>query len=168
MLFFERRVFIKYANIDLSEKLAEVDALFEYSSGARWIKGLVGKTVVGDVAELEFALPKEFGGEAGYAKPEDLLMSSLVTCFSAMSWRLFQKQGVELKSYEANVIGKLDKDEEGYNRFKEAMISIKIQLINEADRSKVVRALELSEKYCPVGRALRGSMGLKIDASITT
>ena len=141
--------------------------MFNFESGVRWIKGVVGKTAVGDVAELQFALPKEFGGEAGYVKPEELLMSSLVTCFSAMSWRLFRKQGVELKSYEANVIGKMDKDKEGYNRFEEAVISVKIQLTNEADRSKVLRTLELSEKYCPVGRALRGNVELKLEVSIT-
>jgi uncharacterized OsmC-like protein len=147
-------------------KRVEVDALFNFRSDARWIKGVVGKTSLGDATELQFALPNEFGGEIGYVKPEELLMSSLVTCFSAMSWRLLRKQSIEIKSYEADVIGKMDKDEEGYYRLKEAVISVKIKLNNESDKLKVLNALKLSEKYCPVGRTLRGNVELKFDISI--
>ena len=141
--------------------------VFDFKSGIKWVQGVIGKTTVGDIVELEFALPKEFGGEEGYVKPEELLMSSLLTCFSAMLWRLFREEGVELKGYEADVVGRVDEDEEGYNRFREAVISVKVRLANEIDRLKVERALELSEKYCPVGRAIRGNMELKFEVSIT-
>ena len=141
--------------------------VFDFKSGVKWVQGVIGKTTVGDVVELEFALPKEFGGEEGYVKPQELLMSSLLTCFSATLWRLLREKGVELKGYAADVVGSVNKDEEGYNSFLEAVISVKILLANEIDRLKVERALELSEKYCPVGRAIRGNMKLKFEVSIT-
>ncbi len=77
-------------------------------------------------------------------------------------------QRVKLEGYKAIILGKMSKDEGGYNRFTEAKASVKIRLADKSDLKKVERAVKLSEKYCPIGRAVRGNIDLKFEISIET
>jgi len=139
----------------------------EFKSRVKWVKGVIGKAILDGATVLEFALPKEFGGEEGYVTPEQMLVTSLLSCFSAMLWRLLRAQRVELRNYEGEIVGRMEKDADGYYAIKENIASIRIQLANKQDAEKVQEAVELSKKYCPVGRLMRGNTEIRFDVYIT-
>jgi uncharacterized OsmC-like protein len=141
--------------------------VIEFKSRVKWVQGFIGKATVDGGTELEFALPKEFGGEGGYATPEHMVVAALLACFSAMLWRTIHAQRIELKNYDGEIVGRMDKDAEGYNAIKEIIASIKIQLANMQDAEKVQKAVEVSKKYCPVGRLMKGNTEIRFDVFIT-
>jgi uncharacterized OsmC-like protein len=138
----------------------------EFKSKVKWVKGVIGKASL-EGTELEFALPKEFGGEDGYIAPEQMLLASLLSCFSAMLWRILRAQRVEFRNYEGEIVGRMEKGADGYNAIKENIASIRIQLANKQDAEKVQKAVEISKKYCPVARLMRGNTEIRVDVSIT-
>jgi len=45
-----------------------------------------------------------------------------------MLWKILRAQRVKLEGYKAIILGKMSKDEEGYNRFTEAKASVKFEI----------------------------------------
>jgi len=135
----------------------------EFHVDIEWLGGVVGKARLGETGAVWFALPEEFGGVRGYFKPEELLLSSLAACFCVVAWRALQKQRVEISDFAVKSRLIMDRDAEGRNVLTEAHIDVKIKAKKKEDEEKILRALELAEKYCPIGRAL--SVSLKITYS---
>ena len=130
----------------------------EFHVDIEWLGGVIGKAKLGETGAVWFALPEEFGGVKGYFKPEELLLSSLAACFCVVAWRAIQKQRVEISSFTVKSRLVMDKDAEGRNVLTEAQVDVKIKAKKKEDEEKILRALELAEKYCPIGRALSASL----------
>ncbi|RLF18563.1 MAG: hypothetical protein DRJ68_06725 [Thermoprotei archaeon] len=139
----------------------------EFYVQVKWLGGVIGEAKLGDTGTLKFALPKEFGGVEGYFKPEELLLTSLVACYSVVVWRAVAKQRVELLDYNIDSKLVMEKDSEGRNVLTKAVVNVNIKAKRREDHDKIMRALEIAEKYCPIGRALNNSLKITYNANVT-
>ncbi len=138
----------------------------EFEAKAVWVDGVVGITKLGSSAEVKFALPKVFGGEEGYAAPEELLLSALATCICVVTWRILSKKNIAIKSCEALAKGWLEKNAEGYNRFTEVNVTLNLKVNRDEDIEGAKKAVELAPKYCPIEATVEGNLRLKIESSV--
>ena len=139
----------------------------EFHVDVRWLGGVIGEAKLGGTGSVKFALPKEFGGVEGYFKPEELLLSSLVACYCVVAWRAIGKQRIEISDFAVSSKLIMDKDAEGRNVLTEAQVNVKIKAKRREDHDKIMRALEIAEKYCPIGRALSASIKITYNTEIT-
>lgn len=94
-------------------------------------------------------------GNGGAApSPVQALLLALVACTGSDVVEITKKMRVPLASLEATVEG--DRNEDHPRRFNRIHVVYRVTGVDDADRDKVRRALELStERYCSVRHSLR-------------
>src|SRR5262249_757421 len=95
----------------------------------------------------------EFGGLEGRWTPEDLLLSSLASCFTVTFRVLAQRADFEYTDLEVHVEATLRKTESGYSLDK-FLIRPTLTVLFDHDREKGMALLKRTETVCLVSKAL--------------
>ncbi len=134
---------------------------YSYKAAAHWTnhkRGIVeGETIP---RTINFAAPREFGGEPGLWTPEHLLLAAVSTCYVATLRAVAEASKLEFEGIEVPVEGKIERLD---GRFKFTRITLRplVTIHNEQDRERVGRVLEKAEQVCLVSRSLDCGMVLE-------
>jgi organic hydroperoxide reductase OsmC/OhrA len=92
---------------------------------------------------LNVSAAKAFKGNPELYNPEDLLLSSLVSCHMMSYLYVCAQDGIEVLEYSDNAEATLEVSEDGSGRFVEVRLYPKVKILNS---DKVQLALELHTK----------------------
>jgi len=92
---------------------------------------------------LDVSAAKAFKGDPELYNPEDLLLSSLVSCHMMSYLYVCSQNGIEVLEYSDNAEATLEVSQDGSGRFTEVRLNPKVKIAN-AD--KIQEALELHTK----------------------
>ena len=92
---------------------------------------------------LDVSAAKVFKGDPSLYNPEDLLLSSLVSCHMMSYLYVCSQNGIEVFEYSDNAEATLEVNPDGSGRFVEARLYPKIKISNS---DKIELALELHHK----------------------
>jgi organic hydroperoxide reductase OsmC/OhrA len=109
--------------------------------------------------------PPEFGGLPGHWTPEDLLVSAIETCLMMTTLSVLNKQKINLKAYSSKATGAMAKTSEGL-RFTGLEVIISLQVTEPAEIEKVVKAVAIAEKYCPISNAVKFPVKVTAQANL--
>jgi organic hydroperoxide reductase OsmC/OhrA len=135
--------------------------MYQYFSEVEWIDDRRTRVKVKNF-EIEVDSPPEFKGPEGMMTPEELFPGILASCVLTTFLEFREKMGITLHKWNAKVKAVLGPSPEKGYRFESIHIHILLK-VNPEDREKIPRALELSQKYCFISRAIRGNVEEKID-----
>lgn len=92
---------------------------------------------------LDISAAKAFKGDPELYNPEDLLLSSLVSCHMMSYLYVCSQNGIEVLEYSDNAEGILEVNPDGSGRFVEVRLYPKVTIVNS---DKIDLALELHTK----------------------
>ncbi|WP_427871486.1 OsmC family protein [Flavobacterium sp. MMS24-S5] len=92
---------------------------------------------------LDVSAAKAFKGDPELYNPEDLLLSSLVSCHMMSYLYVCSQNGIEVLEYSDNAEATLEVNPEGSGRFVEARLYPKVKISNS---DQIELALELHHK----------------------
>jgi len=105
------------------------------------------------------------GGSAG-PNPSRLLSAAVGQCLSSSLLYCLQKARVKVKNLETAIRANTEKKEEGQLRI--TSLDVQIQLdVNEEDKARVFRCLEIFENYCTVTQSVRKGINVNIKLAKT-
>jgi organic hydroperoxide reductase OsmC/OhrA len=131
-----------------------MQAEHEYRVTAWWASGRTGlvKSASTPVA-IHFSSSPEFGGLEGRWTPEDLLLSSLASCFTVTFRVLAQRADFEYTDLEVYVEATLRKTASGYALDK-FIIRPTLTVLFDHDREQGTALLKRTQTVCLVSKAL--------------
>ncbi|MDW8849631.1 OsmC family protein [Flavobacterium sp. MMLR14_040] len=92
---------------------------------------------------LNVSAAKAFKGDPELYNPEDLLLSSLVSCHMMSYLYVCSQNGIEVLEYSDNAEATLEVNPDGSGRFVEVRLNPKVKISNS---DKIKLALELHQK----------------------
>lgn len=92
---------------------------------------------------LDVSAAKAFKGDPSLYNPEDLLLSSLVSCHMMSYLYVCSQNGIEVLEYSDNAEATLEVNQDGSGRFVEVRLYPKVKISNS---DKIELALELHQK----------------------
>jgi organic hydroperoxide reductase OsmC/OhrA len=92
---------------------------------------------------LNVSAAKAFKGDPELYNPEDLLLSSLVSCHMMSYLYVCSQNGIEVLEYEDNAEAVLEVSSDGSGRFTEVRLNPKVKISNQ---DKIELAIELHKK----------------------
>lgn len=101
------------------------------------------KIVIEGKPVLGVSAAKAFKGDPSLYNPEDLLLSSLVSCHMMSYLYVCSQNGIEVLEYSDNAEATLEVSQDGSGRFVEVRLYPKVKISNS---DKIELALELHQK----------------------
>ena len=116
---------------------------------------------------INYGVPPQFGGAAGKASPEELILAAISSCFSMTLGFVLEKRKVP-----ARVLGM--QAEATVQRIERQLVltaitlhpQISIDTDSEKTRQDIDAAIERAEQACLISNAIRGNVELKVEAQI--
>ncbi|TDO83776.1 organic hydroperoxide reductase OsmC/OhrA [Flavobacterium chryseum] len=124
------------AKLNWASKKTPVDLTKKLYSKSHQIQ-IEGKPI------LDISAAKAFKGDPELYNPEDLLLSSLVSCHMMSYLYVCSQNGIEVLEYLDNAEAKLEVSEDGSGRFVEVVLNPKVKISNS---DQIQLALTLHEK----------------------
>lgn len=94
-------------------------------------------------ADLEVSAAKAFKGDPTLYNPEDLLLSSIVSCHMMSYLYICTQNNIQVTSYSDHAVATLEVNPDGSGRFVGVQLNPKVVI---SDPTKVALALELHKK----------------------
>ncbi len=143
----------KKENLEMSETATRLDHIENYKFEAQFdTEGLSSLTV----DEL-----KPIGQGAG-PNPTQLLSAAVGHCLSASLIYCLRKAQVTFRNLATTVKAETARNEEGRLRIKTIEVQIRLGVENE-DRARVSRCLEIFENYCTVTESVRKGINVNLE-----
>lgn len=124
------------ATLNWSSNKKQEETISKFYNKSHQIK-IEGKPV------LDISAAKAFKGDPSLYNPEDLLLSSLVSCHMMSYLYVCSQNGIEVLEYSDNAEATLEVSPDGSGRFTEVRLKPKVKISNP---DKVELALELHTK----------------------
>lgn len=124
------------AAINWTSNQNPVDSTKRFYSKSHQVK-IEGKPV------LEVSAAKAFKGDPELYNPEDLLLSSLVSCHMMSYLYVCAQNGIEVLEYSDNAEATLEVSPDGSGRFVAATLNPKVKILNP---DQIQLALDLHQK----------------------
>ena len=106
-------------------------------------------------------------GENLGPNPTRLLSAAVGHCLSSSLLYCLSKAKVKVKKLDATVKANVERNEEG--RLRIAGLDVQIQLeVNEEDKLRALRCLDIFEKYCTVTQSVRKGIEVKVKKRLCT
>ncbi len=93
--------------------------------------------------DLNISAAKAFKGDPQLYNPEDLLLSSLISCHMMSYLYVCSQNGIEVLEYSDNAEATLEVSSDGSGRFVEVILKPKVKISNS---DKIELALDLHQK----------------------
>jgi organic hydroperoxide reductase OsmC/OhrA len=103
--------------------------------------------------DVRSALPPAFDGPGDAWSPEHLLLAATAACFFFTLREVARVSRVELAAVEVSASGTVDRPD-GRVRFTEIVLRPRLTVGPDADRARVMRVIEKSERACLVSASL--------------
>lgn len=137
-----------------------------FKAKVAWDGSEGGKSIAKNQIVCRFDTPKEFGGRAKYASPEEIFISSIGSCLITTFLFFRKKIMFPMKSLRVDANGKLDhNNNEGY-RIMEINASLLVEIENSQSIHKIQKCFDLTEKFCPISQSLKHCIPLEISLKI--
>lgn len=121
---------------------------------AWWSAGRSGLTKCDSApSAIHFTAPPEFGGFEGRWTPEELLLSSVASCFTATFQTIAAYSKFDYADLEVETEALVRKAESGY-AFSEITIRPTLTISREEDKERALALLLKAKQLCLVSRAL--------------
>lgn len=115
---------------------------------------------VEDVPSLVVDEMKPVGDGVG-PNPTRLLSVAVGHCLSASLLYCLSKAKVKVKKLDTTVKTNIERNAEGYLRIVGYDVQIQLE-VNDEDRSRVPRCLDIFENYCTVAQSVRRGIEVKV------
>lgn len=113
-----------------------------------------------NLADLQSAPPKEFGGPGDLWSPEDLLIAAAADCFVLAFKAIAAASKFEWVDLKCRATGKLDKVERAI-QFTELRVNAELTIAAGADENRAMRLLEKAEQACFITNSLKATPHLE-------
>lgn len=132
-----------------------------YHVDLNWLEGKKGEIASPElITKIEVATPPAFpGGVEGIWSPEHLLTAAVNSCFMTTFLAIAENSRLEFKKFSCTSEGILEQVEGKY-LMTEIILKPKVELVNEADKEKLERILQKSEKACLISNSIRSKVTL--------
>jgi len=110
--------------------------------------------------EIEFSVPPEFMGHQHIVTPEDLFLSSLLTCLDAYFFNMAARTRLKFTSFRSCAKSKIVPIGPDYI-FSKIDINVYIGVKDERDAHKAERAMNIAEKGCYVANSIKPKVKVK-------
>lgn len=129
----------------VSKHLFKAKASWESDSGSSDVKKYSRNhtITIEDKPVLNVSAAKAFKGDAALYNPEDMLLSSIVSCHMMSYLYVCAQSGIQVLSYTDDALATLHVETDGSGRFIEVMLNPKV-IISQEDR--IEEALALHKK----------------------
>ena len=144
-----------------------------YRVGVSWDKQTGCEVHIRDFPPISIDMPVEHGGGGRYPCPHELFFSALGSCFLG-TFLVFKRQlRLRLQDLQISVQGSVDLISRGKYRGKYAIAGIEVSVYTkiegEQDAKEIASdCIRLTEQHCPITRALRKAVPIKILSQIET
>jgi peroxiredoxin-like protein len=126
---------------------------FRFPASVQWRGGRLTRASAHGKPELEVATPPEFkGGVGGVWSPEELLVTSLASCFTVTLAAVAERIGIDLETVNVDGVGYVERGEDG--RFRFDVIKLAVEIGADADPRSLERLVAQTERLCIVSLAL--------------
>jgi len=102
----------------------------------------------------------EYGGDDSQLNPEDLLASSVSSCFFLTFFAIANKAKLGLNSYESNV--ELYVGGERAKSVEKVVFNLKMKFDSEQDNAKVLELCQKAHKYCIIANSLKAELEINL------
>jgi peroxiredoxin-like protein len=136
--------------------------LHQYQVKLNWVEGRKG-ILHSDVLEskIEVVTPPEFPkGIAGKWSPEHLFVAAVNSCFMTTFLAVAENSNLDFSTMECNAVGTLDKIE-GKFQITEITLYPVVAILDEAQKDKAIRVMEMSEKACLISNSIKSTVYLQ-------
>lgn len=136
---------------------------------AQWQGGRLGEgTLASGNLQSKITVPKELGGPGVGTNPEEMLLGSISTCYLITLAAVIDNRKLPLVSLE--LASELVLNDEGGQHVDRIVHRPQIVLAAGATPEQVDtahKAAERAEQACMISKAVRGNVGVSVEASIT-
>ena len=101
-------------------------------------------------------------GEGLGPNPSRLLSAAVGHCLSSSLLYCLGKAKVKVKKLSTSVKANIERNKEGYLRITGLEVEIHLE-VNEEDKLRVPRCLDIFENYCTVTESVRKGIGVKVN-----
>jgi peroxiredoxin-like protein len=133
----------------------------KYQVKLNWIedrKGVIQSEVLD--SKIEVVTPPEFPkGIEGKWSPEHLFVAAVNSCFMTTFLAVAENSKLDFSAMECNAVGTLDKVEGKY-QITEITLFPTITIVDEMQKDKAVRVMEMSEKACLISNSIKSKVAL--------
>lgn len=136
--------------------------LHTYQVKLNWVedrKGIIQSDVL--ESKIEVVTPPEFPkGIAGKWSPEHLFIAAVNSCFMTTFLAVAENSKLEFDAMECNAVGTLDKVEGKYQITEITLFPI-VKILDEVQKDKAIRVMEMSEKACLISNSIKSKVILE-------
>lgn len=136
--------------------------LHTYQVKLNWVedrKGIIQSDVL--ESKIEVVTPPEFPkGIAGKWSPEHLFVAAVNSCFMTTFLAVAENSKLEFDAMECNAVGILDKVEGKYQITEITLFPI-VKILDEVQKDKAIRVMEMSEKACLISNSIKSKVILE-------
>lgn len=125
----------------------------DFETHVLWNNGSPGKMKGQNGTEQEYSAPAEFGGPKGTLSPEDAFIGSANMCLQIVFSGVAKSLKVGVRSYSCRAVGRLE-TVEGSRKFVRIDLYPSIELEQDADEAKAIKALEAAKRKCLVTNSM--------------
>jgi uncharacterized OsmC-like protein len=100
-------------------------------------------------------------GEGYGPNPTRLLSTAVGHCLSSSLLFCLSKAKINVRNLETTVEARIERNPEGYFRIAELDVRILLE-VNELDKQRVPRCLDIFENYCTVTQSVRKGIQVKV------
>lgn len=144
-----------------------MDDTYYYDTEIGWLGGRMGYLrSSADLPILEVASPPEFQGQPKTWTPEHLFVAALNACYMATFAAIADLSKLEVVSFTAKAVGKLEKAQQQGFRITEILLKPKLVIKHERDAERAQRILEKAEKNCFISNSILTEV--KLEPEITS
>jgi peroxiredoxin-like protein len=119
--------------------------------------------------KFEYGVPALFGGKEGRTNPEELLIASVISCYSITLSLLIEKRRLTpAPRIEVSAEGTVIRNPDRTLTFQSITLKPKISArhFDDAEQQKILELAQKADHYCLISKALRGNVEMSVDAEI--
>ena len=132
-----------------------------YRVAAWWTSGRTGLAKSDSAPNaIHFTAPPQFGGLEGRWTPEDLLLTSIGSCFATTFRALADYSKLTYSDLEVEVSGSVHRASSGYV-FNEIVTRPLLTMVSGTDQERALRLLHKTQELCLITRALSVSQAFE-------
>jgi peroxiredoxin-like protein len=139
----------------------------KYQVQLNWIedrKGVIQSEVL--ESKIEVVTPPEFPkGIEGKWSPEHLFVAAVNSCFMTTFLAVAENSKLDFSAMECNAVGTLDKVEGKY-QITEITLFPTVTILDEVQKDKAVRVMEMSEKACLISNSITSKVTLQTEVRV--
>jgi peroxiredoxin-like protein len=136
--------------------------IHKYQVKLNWLedrKGIIQSDVI--ESKIEVVTPPEFPkGIEGKWSPEHLFVAAVNSCFMTTFLAVAENSKLEFSAMECNAVGTLDKVDGKY-QITEILLAPIVTILDEVQKDKAIRVMEMSEKACLISNSIKSCVSLQ-------